>query len=138
MRRRSGRESVSPEACRALIAAAANLSMAGQIAWKVDDDLGASSTGDLADDLLRCRNEGRQFLLPSDARGWFELDFAYPDASYSLALMYLWAIGAVSPQERERSGAQATKVLEWYLARALPPHAREAVSAVTRALSSLS
>lgn len=127
----ASRAEITAAECRALVAAAADLSMSFGLAWAVrrrDDPT------DLAADLRRCRAEGRTFVLPPEARGWFPLTFAHPDAGFSLAIMFLWAIGAADPRAAEEAAATPREALVWYLDHALPSEARGVVPRIAYAL----
>lgn len=118
--------------CLAIMDAAADLFMTLRLAWEVGEQ--ESCTIDrLSRELRQCRLEERTFRLPKDARGWFSLDYAYPDTGYVVAMMYLWAIDATEGRNREPSCR--SEVMLWYLAKSVPPHSRRAVEEIGKAVS---
>lgn len=128
---------ISAQECQALVAAVADLSLSVGLTWRVHERVTTPGLPALAADLAKCRAEGRVFYVPPDARDWFGLRFAQPDAGYALAVMYLWVISAVQESAADRDadlGPTTTGVLTWYLSKALPADARKAVPRVQRGL----
>jgi len=137
MRRFRTRRHLRRHECHAVIEATALLCAKADIRWTLatGTPVGAPvSAAALAEELLRCRREGRPFLLPEACGRWLDLRYANPDTGYALAILLLWSMGATRPF----SGPSPTPtdpvgVAMWELRHLLTPSAHRALGVVEAA-----
>jgi hypothetical protein len=136
LERRIAHRRLSRDACRNVIAMAADLSVSKRIDWRVDERYPAANPASLSVQLGSCRRVGGTFYLPTSVRAWFRVGFAIPNAAYSLALLYLWAMSAGAAAEAHDAGSVAERVLVWYLRTVMPHKGRAELPLLERAVRS--
>lgn len=114
--------------CRAIIGAAATLASMFDITWRVADNAPRLGVVMLADGLVEARRDGRTFLLPKAARGWFDLSFDIPDTAYALALVLVWSVAAARTADGDASNGDRVPVAMWHLRHLLPRSAHRALA----------
>ncbi|MEU4643991.1 hypothetical protein [Micromonospora sp. NPDC023814] len=121
--------------CTAIIGAAATLASIFDITWKVADNVPGQSLVTLAGSLVEARRDGRTFLLPEDARGWFDLSFDIPDTAYPLALIRVWSVAAAQAADGDASNGGHVSVAMWHLRHLLPRSAHHALADIEHAFA---
>ncbi|MFC0030072.1 hypothetical protein ACFFMM_11115 [Micromonospora chaiyaphumensis] len=135
MRLLRARRHLNGSECRAIIAAAATLASMFNIAWRVADNAAGQSPAALAGSLSEARRDGSTFLVPGQARGWFDLSFDIPDTRYALALILVWSFAAAGTPDGGAPAGSHVSVAMWHLRHLLPRSAHRALADIEYAFA---
>ncbi|GAB2936865.1 hypothetical protein GCM10027280_26170 [Micromonospora polyrhachis] len=117
------RGQISRDTCHSIIAAGANLSLTEGIRWRVTPSTHPAPLSALSHRLRTCQINGDTFELPESLRDWLPVRFDIADATYPLAIIYLWMLSNIERGSRTPERPDATNALLWYL-NVTTPHLR--------------
>ncbi|MEV4712837.1 hypothetical protein [Micromonospora sp. NPDC049374] len=119
----------------AITEAATTLASMFDITWRVADNEPGHNMVTLAGRLVEARRDGSTFLMPEQARGWFDLSFDIPDTAYALALVLVWSFAAAGTPAGGAATGNRVPIAMWHLRHLLPRSAHRALADIEDAFA---